>query len=320
MRNHLLLKLYGILFLVSIIAVFTNAYADDDDDDDSAPSTLVPMLPEKPNMSYMNPCDEFSIEDVFGLSQSHDGHTFSFNGNTAGWNEANQVWYAEDANNTYVCAANPNTDDLIQSYNDDPDSIRVWQDFGWQRVANSFNGRINQADNILDGLHNSNACYSCLLERNTHGCFPPGVSIAVDDGTATKFVEEIGVGDYLWNPVLKKSARVLRVIEGPENFPLISLGFGETVLTVSREHPILTKDGVKKAISLNLGDQVYDGQGTLHQLTTLNTLPVTEGQRVINFILDADAASGDEGRMILADRIVTGDLIIQRALADSEGE
>ena len=77
------------------------------------------------------------------------------------------------------------------------------------------------------------------------------------------------------------------MIEGPEALPLIRFGFDGTTVTTSQAHPVLTAAGLKPANQLKKGDTVFDAQGNPHPVTILETLPLEEGQRVINVDLDA---------------------------------
>ena len=61
------------------------------------------------------------------------------------------------------------------------------------------------------------------------------------------------------------------------------------------------------------GDTVFDAQGNPHPVTILETLPLEEGQRVIN--VDLEAASSDANkRLIVSDGIITGDIVLQGLL------
>ena len=107
--------------------------------------------------------------------------------------------------------------------------------------------------------------------------------------------------------------KVRQVIEGPEALPLIRFGFDGTTVTTSQAHPVLTAAGLKPANELKKDDTVFDAQGNSHPLTILETLPLEEGQRVINVKLDATSSDADE-RLIVSDGIITGDIVLQGLL------
>ncbi len=286
--------------------------------DAQANPQVAPSLPEAPQLTALDPCADMRIEDIRSGTQRHDGVRFNFNGQSARYDSSRDLWYNDHRGSTYVCEANP----FVDSGNRNP---QLFTDFGWMRSGagrGDVGGRLDTGDAYLDtiGNRNSNACYVCGLIRNSSGCFPPGVRIATDAEGGDILVEEIAVGDLLWNPQTQERVRVLKVIEGPEENDLIRLGYGDVSLTVSQEHPVVTGEGIKKARDLTLADLVYDGSGDTHQLTQLEAVLANEGQTVINFILEARADLGHDGRMVLADGVVTGDLIVQQALIRADGD
>ena len=125
------------------------------------------------------------------------------------------------------------------------------------------------------------------------GCFPPGVKITMADGSLRN-IEDVRAGDLVRNAKTGAPVKVGKVIEGPEALPLIRFGFDGTTVTTSQAHPVLTAAGLKPANQLKKGDTVFDAQGNPHALTILETLPLEEGQRVIN--VNLDAASSDAER------------------------
>ena len=103
------------------------------------------------------------------------------------------------------------------------------------------------------------------------------------------------------------------MIEGPEALPLLRFGFDGTTVTTSQAHPVLTATGLKPANQLKKGDTVFDAQGNPHPVTILESLPIEEGQRVIN--VDLEAASTDANdRLLISDGIITGDIVLQGLL------
>ena len=113
------------------------------------------------------------------------------------------------------------------------------------------------------------------------------------------------------------AVKVGKVIEGPEALPLIRFGFDGTTVTTSQAHPILTATGLKPANQLKKRDTVFDAQGNPHPVTILETLPIEEGQRVINVNLDTPSADVNE-RLIVSDGIITGDIVLQGLLKEKK--
>ena len=146
------------------------------------------------------------------------------------------------------------------------------------------------------------------------GCFPPGVKITMADGSLRK-IEDVRAGDLVRNARTGAPVKVGKMIEGPEAPPLIRFGFDGTTVRTSQTHPVLTAAGLKPANQLTKGDTVFDAQGNAHPVTILETLPIEEGQRVINFNLDATSSDVNQ-RLIVSDGIITGDIVLQNLLKE----
>ena len=151
-------------------------------------------------------------------------------------------------------------------------------------------------------------------EGREFGCFAPGVKITMADGSLRK-IEDVRAGDAVRNAETGAPVKVGKVIEGPEAPPLIRFGFEGTTVTTSQAHPVLTASGLKPANKLKKGDTIFDAQGKPHTLTILETLPLEEGQRVINVNLDATSSDADQ-RLIVSDGIITGDIVLQGLLKE----
>ena len=128
-------------------------------------------------------------------------------------------------------------------------------------------------------------------------------------------IEDVRADDMVRNAKTGAPVKVAKVIEGPEALPLIRLGFDGATVTTSQAHPVLTATGLKPANQLKKGDTVFDAQGNPHPVTILETLPIEEGQRVINVNLDTASSDADE-RLIVSDGIITGDIVLQGLLKE----
>ncbi len=176
--------------------------------------------------------------------------------------------------------------------------------------------RVDASIGILQGsVGNNKACFICGFMRQK-GCFAPDMQLQMADGSL-KRAREIAVGDLLWNPITRKGVKVLKVIEGPEPIGLVELAYQSFVLRVSQKHAVLTPSGLKLAGTLQAGDIITDGQGKPQKLKQASILPVEEGQRVINFILESDSSNPDS-RMLLSEGVVSGDLIVQNSLVPQQ--
>jgi hypothetical protein len=165
---------------------------------------------------------------------------------------------------------------------------------------------------IIEGW-NPDACFLCSEHRDFFGCFPPGVSVLVDDGQRSKKVEDVSVGDHLWNPKLKRSVRVNQIIQGPEKKDIVVVKAGTMSVRLSTEHPVVTNAGVKQALELVVGDIVEDAHGQSHTIEEIAHEPATPELTVINFILERFGSEHDG--LLVADGILVGDLTAQRALS-----
>lgn len=172
--------------------------------------------------------------------------------------------------------------------------------------------------------------------NNDDGCFPPGVAISMADGSS-KLVEDVVAGDLIWNPVQKRAVKVLQIVEGPEKRPLVKITTDSTSLTTSQEHPIrvaspaeggfvqvstLSHDppnqgalwSVQQARAVKVGDRIELSSGETSRVTSVSEVPAEEGLYVINFVLEG-TADDEDARMLVADGVVTGDLVVQQRLA-----
>jgi hypothetical protein len=153
----------------------------------------------------------------------------------------------------------------------------------------------------------------------------------------SKLVEDVIAGDLLWNPVKKAPTKVLQIVEGPEKRSLIKIATEDTSITTSQEHPIrvaITSENslvrvsaqskdlaepnskwkVQQARDIKVGDSVQLSSGQTSRVTSVAEVPAEEGLYVINFILEG-AADDADARMLVADGVVTGDLVVQQRLA-----
>lgn len=282
-----------------------------------------PGLPETPQALFADPCADAKAEDIRTQQTGKGLSGVAYDGSRATHDGSTDVYYQQHGASTYVCQMNSHVDKSLGT-----DEVDLFYDFGWGRTSHWGQGngytlrdRVNAGDYVTDqqGKANTSACYICGLVRHRKGCFPPGVRIATDDKGASKLVEDIGVGDLLWNPILKKQQSVARVIQGPEELPLIEISFAGSSVKVSQEHPVLTSDGLKMANELSVDDSIFGSDGKAQVISKISKLPVRDGQTVINFILEADPKLGQDGRMVLADGMITGDLILQNSLVTAAG-
>ena len=179
------------------------------------------------------------------------------------------------------------------------ESAESWEDFA--------------ADIIGAAEYHTDACFICGCYR-VDGCFAPGVKITMADGSLRN-IEDVRAGDMAQNAKTGAPVKVGKVIEGPEALPLIRFGFDGATVTTSQAHPVLTATGLKPANQLKKGDTVFDAQGKPPPVTILETLPIEEGQRVINVDLETASSDANE-RLLISDGIITGDIVLQGLLKE----
>lgn len=151
-------------------------------------------------------------------------------------------------------------------------------------------------------------CYPRGAEYG-NGCFPPGVKITLADGS-TKAVEEIKVGDLVLSPKTGAGLKVVNLIEGSEELPIIRIKSGDLQLRVTTEHIIVTSEGLKRARDLLITDLISDSKGSFRAIDSLENLAVEIGQKVINFQLSGEDPDVNK-HLLISDGVVTGDLYLQ---------
>ena len=171
----------------------------------------------------------------------------------------------------------------------------------------------------------------CYRDYRRSGCFSPNTKITMSDGSQ-KRVRDISAGEYVKNAATGKPAKIVRIIEGPEQHRLVEITVAGRTLTVSKEHPMLVfgvgsdihtialrsesdfKGNLLRADQLNPGMVLKLEDGSLAPIQAINRPEIEDAQYVVNFVLEANAGS-DESHMLISEGIVTGDLVLQRRLA-----
>lgn len=214
--------------------------------------------------------------------------------------------------NGLACYENPLASTLVSTDSNLVFSLAGYGHWGSAAAAKGF-----LSDYLTTDQAAANSCFICGQDRSW-GCFPYGVEITMGDNTTHKKVQDIRVGELLWNPVLKKAVKVERIIEGAESKELIVIHAGTLTLRMSTEHPVFTPSGIKQAMELVLGDVIHDAKGVAHKIDKINREALPPGGTVVNFEL---ARSGDEhDGLLVADGVTVGDLIIQQSLVAHKKE
>lgn len=155
---------------------------------------------------------------------------------------------------------------------------------------------------------NQEKSYVC---RNNDGCFDESTRIRMADGT-DRLVTQLSLGEYVYNPVTQKPSKIVKLTIGPEFKPLIHVTVGNNTVKVTDSHPFMTKRGWVQAKNLSTQDWVRSGQGHFEPVKFVR-LGAT-GRTVANLALEGSADLADL-HYVLADGVVTGDLVIQNMLS-----
>ena len=128
---------------------------------------------------------------------------------------------------------------------------------------------------------------------------------------------DIRVGDRLYNPLSGRSFAVKRILVGPEEIPMVELGFDGHLLKVTQDHPVLTRDGMKRANTVRIGEVIVDASGNDKVLHYVRLAEIIPGQKALNFELDVDSQDPID-RLIVSDNITSGDLAVQNSELQGE--
>ena len=153
----------------------------------------------------------------------------------------------------------------------------------------------------------SEAQYVC---RNNDGCFDERTVIRMADGSE-RLITRLKIGEFVYNPVTKRPTRIEKLTIGPEFKPLIEVSVGGRVVKVTDSHPFMTRRGWIEARNLKQGEDLLIGDGLYSPVTSLRIGEA--GRTVANLALEGGADQA-ELHFVLADGVVTGDLVIQNML------
>ena len=152
--------------------------------------------------------------------------------------------------------------------------------------------------------------------RTRLGCFADTTKITMASGEE-KLIGLIQKGDMVLHPFTGRGIKVVEIIKGPEHNPMYEVMSDDHKVTVTRFHPFMTKSGLKTAKDLVVDDELLGADGYFHPLQGLNQLPLHDGQMVYNIRLDSGDLDALD-HMVLADKVLTGDLFLQRQLQAGE--
>lgn len=146
--------------------------------------------------------------------------------------------------------------------------------------------------------------------RNNDGCFDETTKILMADGSE-RLVTQLKKGEQVYNPVTKKPARIVKLTIGPELKPLVHVNVAGRVVKVTDSHPFMTRRGWIQAKDLKVGEDVLSAENKYVPVKAVQL--GQSGRTVANLALEGPA-NQSELHYVLADGVVTGDLVIQNML------
>ncbi len=189
---------------------------------------------------------------------------------------------------------------------------------GFVRGNYIWNGGWNHRFYIT--IHNPNGNCSLSLTRisgsppgqRNGGCFSENTQIRLANGKDVS-VQDLKLGDRVYNPVSKSAALVYGVVAGPEEKSMLRLGTNGRLVTITDEHPMLTRRGLLPARQVKPDDELFCEARYWCSIESLEWLPV-KTMTVYNVSL---MANSDDARdhFLLADGVPAGDLYLQKQLA-----
>lgn len=142
------------------------------------------------------------------------------------------------------------------------------------------------------------------------GCFIKGTKINISKDVAIE-IEKLNAGQ---NVLLAdgRKAKIQRVIAGPEHKPVVAFETENGLsLTVTNEHPLMTKAGMKLAKDITIGDELKTADGKLTAITSIAKKKYTDN--VYNFELAGTPKEADHS--VIANGIVSGELYLQNLMS-----
>ncbi len=160
---------------------------------------------------------------------------------------------------------------------------------------------------MIDAVDGSWVC------RNADGCFSKETKIRMADGS-DKFIYELDISDKVFNPKTGNSVGIKKLSVGPEFGEMFKISSGFNMVDVTREHPFLTSVGWKQAKDIKVGDELMLAFGDSQKVESVERHKPATPPDVFNLQLDAPESELDD-HFVLANGVITGDLLIQQSLA-----
>lgn len=179
---------------------------------------------------------------------------------------------------------------------------------------NPHNGTYNFHDSDVVAYDIKTCKRVPIFRRGACGCLTGDTLITLGDGVSQKRIDELTGDDTLYNPILKKAFPLRKLVQGPEEKPLVRLSWADQVINATSNHPFVSEKGVVAASALKAGDRIALPDGSWQTLDQVIQVP-PEGELPIVWNLEIEAPDEDkDAHFIVANGVTSGDLVIQMDL------
>lgn len=145
------------------------------------------------------------------------------------------------------------------------------------------------------------------------GCFASDSLITMANGKKVR-LETLKPGDRLYNP-FSNQASIIMAILSPMSITskVVTLGYSDKTLTLTGNHPMLTKAGLKTAAEVTKADFLLGSDSRFYKVSKVNQRNLLPSDRFLNIALDTDSRSL-QSHIVVANDIAAGDLFLQMQL------
>jgi hypothetical protein len=116
--------------------------------------------------------------------------------------------------------------------------------------------------------------------------------VQMADGTFKK-ISELRLGDQVWNPRFKETARILHVHETAPPTAMVEIKLGHHTLHVTSLHPFVSRRGLVAARDLRPGDELPAADAGWKLVTAARIYRPADGVKVYDVFLDSPRAPMD---------------------------
>jgi len=150
------------------------------------------------------------------------------------------------------------------------------------------------------------------------GCFDGDAPVKMWDGSL-KPIRALTRGETVYNPISRYKSKISSIFVGPETEPVFQIDTQNFSVTVTKTHPILTKNIFTGVIETKSAEEILarDMVATDHGFEFVKNISFKkqkEGYQVYNLVLE-DTSSLSE-HFISAGGIIAGDMVLQNRFSE----